>query len=374
MKRKSRRKLFFLLILIFAAVSPLLIAYSIGYKINFSRGSFEKTGGIFIKSKTPRLSLFINGVFVKETSLFGGGAILTDLKPGIDLLRIEKAGYQPWSKTIRVEKGIVTELRNVLLFPQKVIHATSTKEETALLEKLATPPKPGKPKTLSSGTKIELSKKGELSKRAGATKTVLASNVYTFEIVDGMIIFIDKNGFLAWLDPEKEKIEVVGRPGFYLKEGLFKFVASPGGTISILDSLGGVFILGKSTGSILTADGNVKKTSFDEEGEKLLLVKENSVNVLWLAPNPLQPFQKRETREEIFKISSPIQSADWFYGDNAHIILRTESGLFSIELDGRGGRNTFELVSGKTDELITLPEIPNKIFFKKGKSWYKIEI
>ena len=208
MKKKSRRKLFFFLVLVFAAISPLLIAYSIGYKINFSRGSFEKTGGIFVKSKTPRLSLFINGVFVKETSLLGGGAILTDLKPGVDLLRIEKAGYQPWSKTVLVEKGVVTELRDVLLFPQKIIQATSTKEEAALLEKLAAPPKPEKSKTLSSGTNIELSQKGELSKKVGTAKTAIASNVYAFEVVDDTIIFIDKNGFLAWLDQEKEKSPV----------------------------------------------------------------------------------------------------------------------------------------------------------------------
>ena len=360
--------------MVFAAISPLLIAYSIGYKINFSRGSFEKTGGIFVKSKTPRLSLFINGVFVKETSLLGGGAILTDLKPGVDLLRIEKAGYQPWSKTVLVEKGVVTELRDVLLFPQKIIQATSTKEEAALLEKLAAPPKPEKSKTLSSGTNIELSQKGELSKKVGTAKTAIASNVYAFEVVDDTIIFIDKNGFLAWLDQEKEKIEVVGRPGFYFKEGLFKFIASPKGTISIVDPLGGVFIFEKSANSISTADGNIKSLFFDEEGEKLLLVKENGINVFWMTNNHLQPFQKRGTKEEILKMNSAIQSANWFYGDNAHIILRTADGIFSIELDGRGGRNTFELVSGKTDELITSPEIPDAIFFKKGKNWYKIKI
>lgn len=374
MKRKSRRKFFFFLVLIFAAISPLLIAYSVGYKISFSRGSFEKTGGIFIKSKTPRLSIFINGVFVKETSLLGGGAIITDLKPGTDLLRIEKAGYQPWSKTIRVEKGIVTELRNILLFPQKMTIATSTKEEAALLEKLAAPPKPGQTKILSSGTKVELSPKGELSKRDGEAKTVLVSNVHAFEIVNDTIIFVDKNGFLAWFDLEKEKVEIIGRPGFYLKEELFRFVSSPQGTVAIIDSLGGVFILDKSTSSILTADSGVKSAFFDERAEKLLLAKENSLGVFWLAPNQTQPFQKKGTREEIFKINSPIQSADWFYGDNVHIVLRTDSGIFITELDGRGGRNTFELVSGKTDGLVTLPEIPNSIFFKKGKNWYKIEI
>lgn len=373
MKRKSRRKLFFFLVLVFAAISPLLIAYSVGYKINFSRGSFEKTGGVFIKSRTSRLSLFLNGTFTKETSLLGGGAILTDLKPNTYLLRIEKAGYQPWSKTVKVEGGTVTELRNLLLLPQKIVQATSTREETALLEKSLVAQRSNRIKNLSSGIKVELNKNGELVEKEPRL-LVLTSQVHSFEIIDDKILFVDKNGFLARLDPQEKKIEIVGHPGFFLKEEPFKFIQSSLGTISMIDSMGGVFILDNSTNTILTIDGDVKDVSFDKKGEKLLLVKENSINILWLAGNPQQPFQKKGIKEEVLKTSAPLRGANWFYGDNAHIALRTTDGIFFIELDGRGGRNTFELIPGKTEELMTIPEIPETIFFKKGKSWHKIEI
>lgn len=374
MKIKTRRKFFLLLVLVFVIFSPLLIAYSLGYKINLSKGSLEKTGGIFIKSKTPRLSLFLNGVFTKETSLLGGGALLTKIKPGSYLLRLEKKEYQPWSKTVKVEEETVTELRGLLLFPEKITKATSTREEIELLEKNLQLEKDSPTKTLVSGIKVELNKKGELVAKE-TPPVLLSAKVHSFEVLNDKIIFVDKNGFLAWLDPPQKKIEVIGRPGFYLKEKSFKFIKSAREMIAIIDSMGGVFLLDDLTSAILTIDGGVKDVSFDEKGEKLLLVKENSLSILWLIDNNLQPFQKKMTREEILKSSNiNMEEAKWFYGDNLHIIIRTRDGVFITELDGRGGRNTTELIAGRTDKIFTSFQNPTTIFFEKGKSWYKIEI
>lgn len=374
MRRKTRRKFLFLLVLVFTAISPLLIAYSLGYKINLSSGSLEKTGGIFIKSKTPRLSLFLNGVFTKETSFLGGGALLTKIKPGGYLLRLEKKEYQPWSKTVKIEEETITELRGLLLFPEKITKATSTREEIEMLEKKLATEKDNQTKILASGIKVELNKKGELITKENPP-VLLSAKVHSFEVFNDKIVFVDKNGFLAWLDPPEKKIEVIGRPGFYLKEKYFKFIKSGRGVIAIIDSMGGVFLLDDLTSTILTIDGGVKDISFDENGEKLLLVKENSVSILWLIDNSFQPFQKKGTKEEILKSSSiNMEEARWFYGDNLHIVIKTLDGIFITELDGRGGRNTTELISGKTDKIFTSPQTPNVIFSKQGKSWYKIEI
>src|SRR3989344_4285060 len=102
---RARRKKFFLLIILFAALSPILIIYSLGYTFDFAKGSWEKTGGIFLKSKIPRLSLFLNGKFEKETSFLSGGVLLTKIKPGNYLIRLEKKSQQPWAKNRICGKG-----------------------------------------------------------------------------------------------------------------------------------------------------------------------------------------------------------------------------------------------------------------------------
>ena len=82
MQRQTRKKFFYLLFAAFIVLAPVIIAYSLGYTINFSTWSLEQRGGIFIKSKIARISIFLNNEFQKETSLFSGGALLPRYNPG----------------------------------------------------------------------------------------------------------------------------------------------------------------------------------------------------------------------------------------------------------------------------------------------------
>lgn len=362
MKRYKRRLFFYTLVLVFILAAPVLVAYSFGYRFNFVEGALEKTGGIFVKSKTPRLSIFLNGAFIKETSFISGGAILPEISPGSYLLRIEKIGFHPWSKTVRVEPSLVTELRNILLVPNPPEAATSTRAEILLL----TPFRPPTPA-------FKLDKKNNLVEIANTQKT-LASNLHSFGVIDGVVYFADQNGFLAKLFPENGAIDTVGRPGFFLGKNPLRFIKSPKGDIFILDSAEGLFVHVPGSGEITTITSGVKEIYFDGRGAKALLLKNYAVEMLWLEDNSYQPFQKRKTLEKIITLKVPVEDARWFYGDNTHIAIKTADGIYFTEVDGRGGRNTVELVSGRTDELATAPEIPNAVFYKKGKTWFKIEI
>lgn len=363
MTKYKRRKVFYLLVAAFILAAPLLVAYSLGYTFDFTARDIKKTGGVFIKSKIPRLSIFLNGQFSKETSLISGGALLTDVAPGTYLLRIEKEGHTPWSKTVAVKPEVVTELRNILLIPRNVSATTTTRREIAPL--LAT-------STLSTVTFV-LDKESNLVKKSGKSREIVATNIDSFAAIGNTVFFVAKNGFLARLKPETKTVETLGRPGFYLSSTSVRFIESPSGEVVITDSAGGIFLL-NSSDTITTAGGGALNISFDSEGEKMLIRKDQSVQVRWMADNTYQPFQKKGTEETILRLDSPIQDARWFYKDDAHIIIRTDNGIFLTELDGRGGRNTFELVSGKTDELLTGPEIPDTVFFRKKKTWYKIKL
>ena len=371
---RARRKKIFLLIILFAAFSPILIIYSLGYTFDFAKGSWEKTGGIFLKSKIPRLSLFLNGKFEKETSFLSGGVLLTKIKPGNYLIRLEKKDYQPWSKTVYVEKGMVTELRNILPVPTKIIMATSTAEETEFLQKKIDLKKQNSLQTLSSEIKVSLEKNGDLLVKTDLP-TKLTLQVHSFRILDDKIIFADKNGFLAWMEPQSKNVEIIGRPGFYLKDKPFQFLKSAQQEVLTIDSMGGAFLWDSQTNKIITIDGGLGTASFDEKGEKLLLVKKGSISILWRTDNILQPFQKKGIREEILQSSSiAIEEAKWFYGDSAHIIIKTRDGIFMTETDGRGGRNTIELFSGKTEKIETDSQTPNLLFIKRKGVWYKTEL
>ena len=359
--KQTRRLFFYTLFLIFILIAPILIAMSYGYRLDFGTGVVEKRGGIFVKSKTPRLSIFLNGNFVKETSFFSGGALLPEVPPGTYLLRIEKQGFHTWSKTVEVEPALVTELRQILLTPRPLARATTTDTDLALVEN------PNHPEE-----NFTIDKKNNLVQKTATSTNLLATNVYSFGIIENTIFFIDKNGFLARLVLPDGTVETIARPGFFLKEDAnVKFSRSPLGDLAILDESGGFFLLDPS-GAVIHLGGGVRKANFDERGEKILLAKEFKIEAVWLRPNPYQPFQSSGTKEKVLELGSQIIDARWFYGNNSHIVFQTKAGVFFTELAGRGGRNTTELVSEKVDQIATVPELPNKIFYKRGKNWYTL--
>lgn len=346
-------------------LSPLLVAYSLGYRFDFSSGAVEQTGGIFVKSRTPRISIFLNGTFMKETSFLSGGMVLPEISPGAYLLRLEKQGYRPWTKTVKVDAAFVTELRNIFLVPNPVTVATATPQEISLATEDSGAPAPKQD--------IRLDAKHNLLQRTATTSIVLAANVYAFELVGDRIIFIDRNGFLAEFNLNQKTIKVASRPGFFLGgPGTAAFLASPRGDIAILDAGGGVFSL-DAEGKFEILGGGAKKSYFDAAGEKLLIVREQNLEVIWRSDNPHQPFQKKGARDLVFDTKSEILDARWLYLENAHIVIQTREGIFLTELDGRGGRNLIELTPWKTDEIATTPESPKTVFYRKGKVWYKIE-
>ena len=384
MIRRTRRIFFYSAMALFVFLAPLLISYSLGYTFDFTKRAVEKTGGIFIKSKTPRMSVFLNGTLVKETSYLSGEALLTDISPGIHRLRMEKANFHPWAKTVIVQPSLVTDLRNILLIPSDPSIATTTPEELADLRSFAVskslrltapketmtdanaPPPPASPSFFLNGNH-------DLMKKTATTTTLFIAHINSFDVLDDNVFFIDKNGFLGKIDASSKKITTIGRPGFYLSDEQALFIKAPNGEIVITDASGGLYISDGSS-NIWTITGGVRELSFDSAGKKMLIRKDQSIDLLWLADNIYQPFEKTGTLQQIFSSSSDIQDAAWFFGDDAHVVIRTFDGLFFTDIDSRDGKNIVQIFSKKTDELLTVPQIPASIFFRRGKTFYTISL
>lgn len=148
---------------------------------------------------------------------------------------------------------------------------------------------------------------------------------------------------------------------------------SASGELALIDPSGGLFLLNDEE-ELRPISADVRDAIFDASGQKLLIVKERSLEILWRDANQYQPFQKKGAREDVLAFPSPILSADWFYGDNAHVAIRTSGGAILTDIDARGGRYRAKLIQGKTDDFFTIPEIPRTIFFTKNKTLLKIEL
>ncbi|MBI3630855.1 MAG: hypothetical protein HY221_00775, partial [Candidatus Sungbacteria bacterium] len=182
MTRHTRRIFFYVLAGLFIIIAPLLVSYSFGYTFDFSRAQFFPTGGIFLKSGTARVSIFLDGTFIKETGLFTGSTILSDISPRTHLVRLEKQGFRAWSKTINVKPYVVTELRFIALVPDPVPIATSTPRALASLA-------PVRPAPAAAISQDRAGNLYEASGRAGKKK-IIAGEVHSWTLAGDHVLFI----------------------------------------------------------------------------------------------------------------------------------------------------------------------------------------
>lgn len=299
------------------------------------------------------------------------------------LLRIEKENHTPWFKIVTIEPSLVIDYRNILLVPQPVPLSTSSAAEATRFKQLTQNEnfvsglEIKKAATSSSPQTFFLNREKSLVEKIATTTKILAENVIVYhEKQNGTILFVDKNGFLAQMLPGQTPITILGRPGFFISTQPLAFVDGPRGETFVIDSGDGLFMLDQDD-TLRPIERGVKALRFDTQGAKAILLKEDGITLFWLSDNPQQPFQKRGTTEKIISVNpleNKIKDARWFFGDDAHIVLRTQNGIFFTEIEGRGGRISAELFSGGADMLMTTPEKQNSIFFKKGEIIYRIDL
>lgn len=130
MSLRFRRILYSFFILAFLAITPLVMLYASGYKLNFQslkggRLTVEKTGMLILDSRPRGAMVFINNrpavVGLKKILLKNSGANLTpakikNLSPGEYEIVLEKKGYWPWRKKLEVLPGSSTFAEDINLF------------------------------------------------------------------------------------------------------------------------------------------------------------------------------------------------------------------------------------------------------------------
>ena len=120
MTRKTRTILFSFFVCLFIIITPLIIFYSQGYRFDFGTRKVVQTGGFYFKIWPSSAEIHIDGKTMKKTDFFFGSTFWQDLIPKKYKVRIEKEGYQPWQKTLEVKEKLVTEIKDIILFPQKI--------------------------------------------------------------------------------------------------------------------------------------------------------------------------------------------------------------------------------------------------------------
>lgn len=102
---------------VFITVIPVIICYSMGYRIS---GDFKivETGGIYLSSSEADTSLYVNGKLKKKSGLVDRNILLQNLKPGLYSIKLTKDQFHTWEKRVKIQEKQV-EVCYPLLVPEK---------------------------------------------------------------------------------------------------------------------------------------------------------------------------------------------------------------------------------------------------------------
>lgn len=109
---KLLRRIFFIfLVVVFFTVAPILILYSMGYRLDLKNKKIIETGVISI-SVTPReAEVYLNNIRITKSLPIR----LTNRTPGTYNLRISLPGYKTWEKNIDIKSRQTTYIKNISL-------------------------------------------------------------------------------------------------------------------------------------------------------------------------------------------------------------------------------------------------------------------
>lgn len=147
MTLKTRLILLGVCAVLFFVVTPFIVLYSLGYRVDFETWQIRGTGGIYVYAQPAPDSVTIDSVLAEKTGLFSSAVFTQNLTPGTHHVEIAKEGYYGYQKELLVIEKQVAKLENVMLFKQKLDFATvesavdyvsaSPNETTLLLAKIA---------------------------------------------------------------------------------------------------------------------------------------------------------------------------------------------------------------------------------------------
>lgn len=114
MKLITKRILYSSFIIIFFLSTPIILLYSSGYRWNFAKIKFEKTGSLIIETIPKDTQIYLNNKLVKAKT----PAKIHYLLPDEYLVEIKKSGYFPWKNTVRIASNLVTFVKKIYLIKQ----------------------------------------------------------------------------------------------------------------------------------------------------------------------------------------------------------------------------------------------------------------
>ena len=305
MNSKTRRIILCSVIIFFILIAPVIILYSLGYSFDWQEKKVVLTGGLYIKSIPKRATVYINDKPKKETPVF-----IKRLAPKYYQIKVTKEGFHEWSKKLKIESKLVTEVKDILLIP-------INPEIEIINEK--------NPDNFSLKEYI-------------ISKTTVSNDVFYINKPSYILYKTDKDNSF------QEQISLTPLP----ENQEYKIIVSENQQIAVLSDSDQLYILNSETKNFKLIKENVQQAQFSYDNEKLLYYTSNEIWIYYLNNN--EQDKKMGEHELITRLSQKIKQAIW-YKTNKHIIFLVNQKIKIIELDSRDEKNIIDIINLDAQEI-----------------------
>lgn len=281
MKKGTRRVLFWLAVLVFAGASAVAVLFAQGYKYDFTRRVFVRTGGIAVTTNVDA-TLTVNGHPASAMSFLAHSTGVDRLLPGTYQVVVTKDNYSTWKKTAAVQEGLLTDFPHILLLPTDRASSASLRAEITLALKQSLTVADATPTPTVSPTPRTRTRKPSPT----PTPTEITLNDFT----------LHNTTLTRTID---------GQP-------------------------------------TVIADG-VLGFALTDNNDRILWWTPHELWVLWIDNTDYQPYHVADDRERISPFSDAITRAAWFR-DRDHIVVDVgDQGYRVVETDTRDSVNTISI-------------------------------
>lgn len=121
MTKKTRFIILLICAVLFLIITPYIVLYSLGYRIDFAERKIIATGGIYVRALPSGADIIIDYKIKNKTGFFSNAIFVQNLLPKLHNVFIKKTGYYDYQKSILVKEKEVTKLENVILFKQNIL-------------------------------------------------------------------------------------------------------------------------------------------------------------------------------------------------------------------------------------------------------------
>ncbi len=375
MKKPTRTFLFLLFVLVFIIVTPVVLAYSQGYRIDWGRKMIVPTGALFLAPRPAPVEISLDGKIRKVSSTLFQNVFIGNLIPQSYLVRISKSGYHTWQKNLSVSSRLVTEAKNILLIPK---NPTLREIATNVRDFHASPS--GKYLLI-----VQDSKHPEMylfQLESGAFQLLFngldefsnfqVSSVQWNEDSTKVLFALEKKLKKQWMVLDirdglpPEALDLSSE----LENAKLSFTVG-----SVLFSIKdeSLYLLSEKNNLFTKIADHIKDASPSSDGKKLLLEGTDGTFVYWLHDVHVQPFHDKGDLIGITNAGDIVNDAIWLTKDNEHIIVAAKDSLYITELDDRDTRNVHEIAK-KSAQRLFYQEESHSLYFLSRPTLYSVSL